>query len=58
MAENGVLAATLAAAQYWLKRKESVPEKMPSIRSTRSPVSIRSASVLRTGRPAPTVASW
>jgi hypothetical protein len=38
-----------------LKIKLSVPLRMPSIDSTRSPVSIRSFRVEITGRPAPTV---
>ena len=42
---------------YSLKMYDSVPEKMPSICLTLSPVSVRVLSVDRMGRPAPTVAS-
>jgi len=41
-----------------LKRKDMVPEKTPSILVTSSPESMRSCSVERTGRPAPTLDSW
>eukprot|EP00162_Nutomonas_longa_P014206 comp21867_c0_seq1/m.49521 comp21867_c0_seq1/g.49521 ORF comp21867_c0_seq1/g.49521 comp21867_c0_seq1/m.49521 type:complete len:506 (-) comp21867_c0_seq1:803-2320(-) len=56
-AEKDTGAAPARAGLNWLNRKDRVPEKMPSILWMRSPVSIRSRSVLRMGSPAPTVAS-
>ena len=39
------------------QRNPSVPERLPSMRSTTSPVATRFFSVSMTGRPAPTVVS-